>query len=81
MTDNIDLENMELDAEALSNMVIDFPERSVQERMVKDINVLLAKGSTEQQATQWVFGNRKQYEADESFAVDNPQASITNIEA
>ena len=81
MTNSIDSQHMELEADALGNMAIDFPERPVQERMVKDINVLLAKGSTEQQATQWVFGNRKQYEADESFAVDNPQASITNIEA
>jgi len=71
MKDDIDLENMELDAEALGNMVIDFPERSVQERMVKDINLLLARGSSEKQATDWVFGNREHYEADETFGVDN----------
>ena len=68
-----DSQDVELEVEALGNMVFDFPERAIQERMVSDINTLLTKGSTDKQATDWVFGNRKQYEADEAFSVTHIQ--------
>ena len=68
-----DTQDVELEVEALGNMMIDFPERAVQERMVSDINTLLKKGPTEKQATDWVFCNRKQYEADEAFSVAHLQ--------
>jgi len=68
-----DSQDVELEVEALGNMVFDFPERAIQERMVTDINTLLTKGSTDKQATDWVFGNRKQYEADEAFSVTHIQ--------
>ena len=74
MTNSSDSQHMELEADALGNMAIDFPERLVQERMVKDINTLLAKGSTPEQATDWVFGNREHYEADETFGVDSARS-------
>jgi len=68
-----DTQDVELEVEALGNMMIDFPERAIQELMVSDINTLLTKGSTDKQATDWVFGNRKQYEADEAFSVTHIQ--------
>jgi len=61
----------ELDLEAVGNMPIYMPVRPVQERMIKDIHTLLAKGLSEKEAAEWVFGNIKQYEADTNFSLSN----------
>ena len=67
--DNLKSPMPELEIIALENMLIDFPERPIQERMVRDIDALIEKGARQEDAVNWVFGNRRYYEIDENYGV------------
>ena len=59
-----------LDLQDFENIEIDIPDVLVQDRMVRDIDALIEKGATQVDAVNWVFGNRKQYEAHDGFSID-----------
>ena len=70
-----------LDLQDFENIEIDIPDVLVQDRMVRDIDALIEKGATQVDAVNWVFGNRKYYEADESFAMESSQVITEKNEA
>ncbi len=58
----------------LDNLLIDWPEKRVQVRIVSEIKTLIDKGMDIEKAVDWVFSQKQSY-------IDNPDFTLLPVES